>query len=133
MGKALGFSCTLVAALALGAACTVHQSAGPTLTGPSELAQSLRGHRVARQHQPGRRVDGQIDGRRDSVATGRQRPNGASALGWRRPTRRGVLVLQDFGTLSAADGPDGSRRHRDGSVHRAAAPPTPRPGPSTRL
>jgi hypothetical protein len=41
MTKALGFCCALVATLALGVACTVHQTTEPALAGPSELAQSV--------------------------------------------------------------------------------------------
>ena len=33
---------TLAAALMVGAACTVHQTTSPALTGPSELATSVR-------------------------------------------------------------------------------------------
>jgi len=91
MGKALGFSCTLVAALAVAAACTVHQSTdAPPLTGPSVLAHTLR-----------------VSADTNTMITisafgpsGEPVPNVGIRLQMEAPNSSGALVVQDFGTLS---------------------------------
>jgi PKD repeat protein len=127
MGKALGFCCTLVATLAFGVACTVHQTTEPALTGPSELAQTLR-----------------VSASPDSISQ-----DGTSkatitvfAIDQNGRAKSGVTirldmaiggVTQDFGTLSARTVVTGTDGNATAVFTAPAPPPVSSGGTTTRV
>lgn len=121
MPKALVTRSAILAALALGAACTVHQTDVPSLTGPSELALSIDVAATPDSiSQDGASQSAIVVTARD--ANGKAMP----AL----PMRVDMVVggqFQDFGTLSArtiVTGSDGKAT----AVYTAPPPPPPSSG-----
>ena len=133
MGKALGFSCTLVAAVALAAACTVHQSAdAPSLTGPSVPAHSLRvstdTSSISQNGVATAKITVSAFG-----PSGAPQPNVPVRLDMEAPDASGVLVLQDFGTLSARTVQTGTDGTQTVVFTAPPAPPTTSSGSSTHV
>ena len=116
MRKVLGLNLTLVAVLALGVGCVVHQNEAPPLTGPSEFALALR----LTANPDSISQDGASQAK-ITIAASDENGKPKSGVVIRLAMEVGG-VPQDFGTLNAKN-PDGN----DGTSSTVFTSPPPAP------